>query len=97
MATDMRQICQHNGIDGDRYANTTYISEFHPHIPAACFSQKRTVGPLFVNLTCPLACVIRGFELSLFEVVRRHRDVVLNTRALEVKELIVSLGQMDKG
>ena len=33
------------GIDGKGYANTTYISEFHPHIPAGqIFEQKRAVG-----------------------------------------------------
>ena len=29
------------GIDGKGYANTTYISEFHPHIPAGRIFQKK--------------------------------------------------------
>ena len=29
------------GVDGKGYANTTYISEFHPHIPAGRIFQKK--------------------------------------------------------
>ena len=29
------------GVDGKGYANTIYISEFHPHIPAGRIFQKK--------------------------------------------------------
>ena len=33
------------GVDGKGYANTTYISPFHPHIPAGQIFQKKGCPP----------------------------------------------------
>ena len=32
------------GVDGKGYANTTYISEFHPHVQAGWICQKKETG-----------------------------------------------------
>ena len=32
------------GVDGKEYANATYISELHPHIPACQIFEKKDVS-----------------------------------------------------
>ena len=56
------------GVDGKGYANTTYISEFHPHIPVGRIFQKkglpaaaasRDVGMEFGDVGCVrISCAI---------------------------------------
>ena len=63
------------GIDGKKYANTTYISEFHPHIATGMiFQQKNACRPAAAGFRRrPAALFLQSFRLGCGHGIRRCR------------------------